>query len=173
MNLILTIKDLATNGRLNWDEYFMAIALLLGKTRSVCKYYKVGATVAIGEQLLSFGYNGPVRGEPHCSDVGCAKEKDGVKLPPGSGLCRGSHAEINAISNAANLGIDIKDSNFYITFRPCYSCAKQLVNARIHRIVYYEEYDGEFEAVELLRRRRIELVRFDTISPVKLNFDIA
>ena len=171
MDLMLTIKDLATNGRLNWDEYFMAIALLLGKTRSVCKYYKVGTTVAIGEQLLTFGYNGPVRGEPHCSDIGCAKEKDGVKLPPGSGLCRGSHAESNAISNASNLGVKIEDSTFYITYRPCFSCAKQLVNAKVRRIVYYEEYDGEFEAVELLRRRRIELVKFDTISRVRLNFD--
>jgi len=172
MELILSLKGLGLDSRLNWDELFMAKAILLGKTRSVCKYYKVGTIIARGEQILSFGYNGPARGEDHCSVVGCAKEVNGVRLPPGTTLCRGSHAEINAISNAANMGMNIESSTFYITYRPCYGCAKQLVNAKIERIVYYEDYDGEPQAIELLRRRRIQLVKFCNISQVKIDFNI-
>jgi len=89
------------DNRPSWDETFMETTAIFAK-RSRCCHYKVGAVIARDKQLLSIGYNGPVAGEPHCTEVGCAKMKDGVKLPPGSGSCRGAHAEINAISNAAN-----------------------------------------------------------------------
>lgn len=115
--------------RPSWDETFIRMAEVLAE-RSVCRHYKVGAVMAKDKRFLTGGYNGPVSGEPHCTEVGCAKkDKNGNKLPPGSGRCRGAHAEINAISNAANLGVAVRDATLYITYRPCYDCAKHIVNA--------------------------------------------
>jgi len=153
--------------RPNWDEFWMKTALLASE-RSACVHYKVGAVLARNKQILTLGYNGPVSGDSHCEEIGCAKMRDGVKLPSGSGLCRGSHAELNAIANAANLGIFIGGASFYITYRPCYSCAKQIVNAGIKRVVYLRDYDGEPEAVSLFRKTGVDLIKFDSISSLKL-----
>jgi dCMP deaminase len=149
--------------RPEWDETWMNIAKEMSR-RSVCLYYGIGAVIARDKRLLSLGYNGPVSGDPHCREVGCAKEikkgKKTFRLPPGSGLCRGSHAEINAIINAANLGVPINESTLYITWRPCLDCSKHIVNAGIKRVIYIHDYDGDLEAIKLLERRRVELIKF-------------
>jgi len=154
--------------RPNWDEFWMMMADLASK-RSACVNYKVGAVLVRNKQILTLGYNGPVSGDSHCEEIGCAKMRDGVKLPPGSGMCRGSHGELNAIANAANLGIFISGASLYVTWRPCYSCAKQIVNAGIKRVVYLREYDGEPEAISLFRKTSVDLIRFNTISNLKLD----
>ena len=154
--------------RPNWDEYWMLFAVLAAM-RSTCVHYKVGAVLAREKQILTIGFNGPVSGDSHCAEVGCAKMKDGVKLPSGSGMCRGAHAEINAIANAANLGVSIGGASFYITHRPCYPCAKQIVNAGIKRIVYLDDYDGEPQAIDLLRKASVQLVPFKVLSDLKFN----
>jgi dCMP deaminase len=155
-------------GRPSWDETFMEMAVVFAK-RSMCKHYKVGAVIAKDKRFLSAGYNGSVKGEPHCVEVGCAKENDGNRLPPGSGSCRGAHAEINAISNAANIGVKINGATFYITFRPCYDCSKHIVNAGIKRVVYLHDYDGDPLAIALLNRRGVGLVKFETVSQMKFS----
>lgn len=152
--------------RPTWSETFMDIAVILSK-RSTCKYYKVGAVLAKDKRFLTGGYNGPVSGDLHCIEVGCAKEdENGKRLPPGSGSCRGAHAEINAISNAANLGVGVRDSTLYITYRPCYDCAKHIINAGVSKVIYLNDYDGDLPAIELLKRRNIPLVKFETISMI-------
>jgi len=157
--------------RPSWDETFMSVAVVFAQ-RSMCKYYKVGAVIAREKQLLSVGYNGPVSGEPHCEEVGCAKEKDGKRLPSGSGLCRGAHAEINAICNAANNGVSIRGATLYVTYRPCHDCAKHIVNAGIRKVVYLHDYEGDLRAIELFNRVGVGLVRFDTLSQKKINLKL-
>ncbi len=153
--------------RPSWLETFMEVATVMAK-RSVCLHYQVGAVIFKGQQLLSTGYNGPVRGEAHCTIVGCAKMKDGVKLPAGSVKCRGGHAEHNAIINAANIGVAVKDAEIAITFRPCLDCAKDIINAQITKVYYLFDYDGEEEAIMMLNRAGVGLMKFNTISLMKL-----
>ena len=154
--------------RPSWDETFMEMTVIAAK-RSMCIYYKVGALIARNKTLLSMGYNGPVAGEPHCehANVGCAKMKDGVKLPAGSGICRGAHAEINAISNAANIGVSVRDATLYVTFRPCWECSKHIINAGITKVVYLNDYDGDENARQFLEMK-IHMVQFCKISQMKL-----
>jgi len=155
--------------RLTWDEVFMKEAIIWAE-QSRCVGYKVGAVIARDKQPLSVGYNGPVRGDVHCTEVGCAKIKDGIRLPPGSGCCRGAHGEMNAISNAANIGVPIKGGTLYITMRPCFDCSKHVINAGITRVVYLEEYFEEPAAIALMKKVGVDLVKFDTISDLKFNF---
>jgi dCMP deaminase len=152
--------------RPSWDESFMEVTEIFAK-RSRCCHYKVGAVIARNKQLLSIGYNGPVAGEPHCTEVGCAKMKDGVKLPPGSGFCRGAHAEMNAIANAANLGVGVSGATLYVSYRPCLECTKHIINAGIRRVVYLNDYDGDLAAIDLMNRVGVGLIKFSTISKMK------
>lgn len=149
--------------RPTWDETWMEIVRVLEK-RSMCVHYKVAAVIAKGKHLVSIGYNGPVSGEPHCEEVGCAKIVDGEKSPPGSDKCRGAHAEDNAITRA---GMAADGASLYISYRPCLACAKRIVNAGIKRVVYLKDYEGEEEAISILRRRQIDLVPFKSISEMK------
>lgn len=112
------------------------------RKRSVCLYYKVGAVIVRDKQLLALGYNGPPRGVEHCNVVGCARILKGRKKKH-QGLCRGAHAEINAIANAASLGINISGSDLYITYRPCAMCTKTIINSGIKRVFYLKDYDGD------------------------------
>ncbi len=154
--------------RPTWDEFWMKMAVLASE-RSVCLRYKVGAVLVRDRCILTLGYNGPVSGDVHCSDVGCNKERKDMPIAEAREYCRGAHAELNAISNAAKNGINIKDSSLYVTWRPCYSCSKQLAHAEIRRIVFLNDYEREPEAVDLFRRRGVDLIPFSSIS--QMNFD--
>lgn len=158
--------------RIGFDELFMWIARLYSM-RSACLHYKVGVVFVKGNRIISAGYNGPARGEAHCNEVGCAKlGVGGKKLPAGSGLCRGAHAEINAVYNAAALGIAMEGTKIYCTYHPCYTCAKHLVNLGITEFVYERDYDGKEEvqrATELFMRRGILLRKFSIPDDVLKN----
>ncbi len=149
--------------RPSWDETWMEVVRVFEK-RVTCIHYQVAAIIANGQRWIAEGYNGPVAGEPHCTEVGCAKMVDGQKLPPGSGKCRGDHAELNALGKA---GDKARGASLYCTYRPCLTCAKRIINQGIKRVVYYKEYDGEEEARFLLRRRGIDLIPFSSISDLK------
>jgi dCMP deaminase len=152
------------NKRISWDELFMGAARLYAR-RCACLHYQVGVVFMRDSRILSAGYNGPPRHEPNCSDagVGCAKEDtDGKRLPAGSGLCRGAHAEMNAVMNAAKEGVNLKGSSVYCTYSPCWDCAKHLSNLEIAEFVYeieYKEEEGR-RAIALLKRRGIKVRNF-------------
>ncbi|MEK7149755.1 MAG: deaminase [Patescibacteria group bacterium] len=150
--------------RIEWDEFFMWTARLISM-RSVCLHYKVGVIFTKGNKIVSGGYNGPPKGEVHCAKVGCAREdRSGNKLPAGSGLCRGAHAEVNAVYNSASMGgVSLKDTVVFCTYSPCYSCAKHLVNLGIKEFVYELDYDNNEEATrvaELFMRQGIGRRKF-------------
>lgn len=149
--------------RISWDELFMSIAQLYAQ-RSTCKYYKVGVVFARGNRILAAGYNGPPKGEPHCSEVGCQKEDaQGNKLPAGSGLCRGAHAETNGIANASSEGVNLSGSKTYCTFSPCFDCSKVLVNLGITEFIYSDDYleKENPKARELFARQGIAVRKFE------------
>lgn len=144
--------------RPSWDEYFMEIAHVV-KKRSTCIRRQVGAIIVRDKQILSTGYNGAPKGLAHCLDIGCKRQKLGIKSGERHELCRAIHAEQNAIVQAAHNGISIKDSTIYCTTMPCVLCAKMIINAGIKRIVFEGEYPDEL-SMELLKEAEIEMTKF-------------
>ncbi len=128
--------------------------------RSACLFYDVGAVIFRGHQALSFGYNGPASGDVHCFEVGCARIIDG-KLKEGSGKCRGSHAELNAIGNAARNGVSIDGASMMVTISPCKVCAKQIVNQGIKEVYYLFGYDRDKDVEDYLKRLGVKLTRYE------------
>ena len=128
--------------RPGWDEYFLQIARTVA-TRSTCLRRQVGALIVKDRRILATGYNGTPKGIAHCSVVGCLREK--LKVPSGERheLCRGLHAEQNAIIQAALYGISVKDSLVYATNHPCIICAKMLINAGIKEVVISDGYPDQ------------------------------
>jgi dCMP deaminase len=127
----MTIED----ERPSWETYFMDIAQLVAK-RSTCLRRSVGAVVVKDKRVLSTGYNGAPMNVVHCRVTGCIREQ--MKVPSGERheLCRGIHAEQNAIIQAAYHGVSIKEAALYCTNLPCSICAKMIINAGI-RTIYY------------------------------------
>ena len=148
--------------RPSYDEYFMEMAHIVS-TRSTCKRRKVGAILVKDKHILSTGYNGAPKGLKHCSDVGCLRED--LKVPSGQRheLCRGLHAEQNAIIQAAYHGTSVRGAKIYCTTRPCSICTKMIINAGIEEVIYIEEYDDDL-AAQLVKEsdlifRKIEIPR--------------
>lgn len=137
-----------SDGRVSWDQYFMNIAAVTA-SRSTCPRKFVGAVIVRDRTILSTGYNGSIRGMPHCSEVGHMME---------NGHCVATiHAEANAIIQAAKNGVSIEGADIYVTASPCWNCFKQIANAGIKRISFGEFYrdDRIFGVAEKLG---IELV---------------
>jgi dCMP deaminase len=144
---------MTSNNRPSWDDYFKKITEEV-KTRSTCLRRQVGAIIVQNKRILATGYNGAPSGLKHCLEVGCLREK--LRIPSGERqeLCRGLHAEQNAIIQAAQHGVSISGATIYTTNKPCVSCTKMIINAGIKEIVYMEEYKDDL-ADELLREADI------------------
>jgi dCMP deaminase len=125
--------------RPSWDDYFMTIARQVA-TRSTCLRRNCGAVIVKDRRLLATGYNGTPKGLRHCEEVGCLREKLGIASGSHHELCRGIHAEQNAVVQAALYGVAIDGSTIYSTHQPCVQCAKILINAGITEIVYGDAY---------------------------------
>lgn len=129
--------------RPGWDAYFMGFARAAA-ARATCDRKHVGAVIVVDGQVTATGYNGSVRGLPHCDEVG----HDLV----GGHCVRTIHAEMNALAQAARRGVRVESASIYTTASPCWSCFRVLVNAGIERFVYGESYR------EAEHRSRIENV---------------
>jgi len=146
------------NSRPSWDEYFMQVAKIVA-TRSTCLRHKLGAVLVRDRRILTTGYNGAPRGMEHCLETGCLRDK--LKIASGTRheICRGVHAEQNAIIQAARHGVTTEGSEIFITHEPCSVCAKILINAGVKRVVYQSGYPDDF-AKELLREAGVKLKKF-------------
>ena len=153
----------ASRVRPDWDTYFMEMAKLASR-RSSCLRRAVGAVLVKDRRLLSSGYNGVPSGVTHCEVTGCLREKLSVPSGERHELCRGLHAEQNAIIQAAFHGVSIRDAVLYCTNLPCIICAKMLINAGVRRIVYLEGY-ADALTEEMLREVDVELVLLPERSP--------
>ena len=141
--------------RPSWDEYFVEIARQVA-TRSTCLRRSVGALIVRDKRILSTGYNGAPRGLEHCDVVGCLREKLGIPSGQRQEICRGLHAEQNAIIQAALHGVSVEGGTIYVTHQPCITCAKMIINSGIVRVVCANAYPDEL-ARQMLDEAGVEL----------------
>ena len=144
-------------------EYFLLMAELAA-SRSTCLRRKVGAIIVKDRRVLSTGYNGAPKGIKHCAEVGCVRIDEDIPSGQRHELCRGVHAEQNAIIQAAVFGVSIKGATMYITNHPCSVCAKIIINADIKEVIYLEDYVDEL-AKELLRESGVRMEKYDRELP--------
>lgn len=148
-----------SNSRPSWDIYFLKITEQVAE-RSTCLRRKIGALLVKDKRILATGYNGAPVGLRHCSEVGCLRENRQIASGEHHELCRGLHAEQNAIIQAALHGIKIDRATIYTTHQPCVLCAKMLVNAGIEKIVYRDSYPDKL-AESIINEAKIESVHLD------------
>lgn len=144
--------------RPSWDEYFIKLAHEVA-TRTTCLRRAVGALIVKDRRILATGYNGVPTGIRHCDEVGCLRQEMGIPSGQRHEICRGLHAEQNAIIQAARYGINISGSSIYITTQPCIVCAKMIINAGITEIIYENPYPDDL-AMSILKESGIKIRTF-------------
>jgi len=147
-----------TMKRPSWHEYFMLLAKLIS-VRSTCNSRKIGAVIVKKNRILATGYNGAVHGAPHCTDRGpnfCLRRSIGASDADKYNYCISSHAEVNAIDQAARFGISLDESSLYCTLEPCNWCFKQLIQAGIREVYFEEPYQSLNKEFDLYWRRIME-----------------
>lgn len=143
--------------RPGWDEYFLKMARLAA-TRATCPRRRVGAVLVREHRVLATGYNGAVKGAPHCDDVGCL-----LVTRDGRQSCeRTVHAELNAILQCAANGVSSRGSTMYCTDFPCVNCAKAMVQAGVVRVVYLADYPDP-NSMEILQAGGIRLEKAEYV----------
>jgi len=156
--------------RPDYDTYFMNMAFLIA-TRTTCFRRNVGAVIVKDQRILSTGYNGAPRGVKDCLELGfCIRKKENVPSGQRHELCRGIHAEQNAVANAAYFGVAINGASIYMTESPCNICTKMLINAGIREIIYVRRYMDALSS-ELLKESNITVKRF-TVKPTIEDFTV-
>lgn len=160
--------------RSNWHAYFASITKTVA-TRSTCPRAQVGAVIVRDRSILSTGYNGAPKGQPHCTEVGCLLYKSTTPTGQVETNCyRTTHAELNAIIQAARNGTSIQGADIYITHSPCYHCLKALINSDIRRVFFVQAYKLEvikelasaaaIEFYQILDTGEIVLIDFTTVE---------
>ncbi|MFH1541765.1 MAG: cytidine/deoxycytidylate deaminase family protein [bacterium] len=144
--------------RPDWDEYFMKIAQDVSE-RAICVKRQVGAIIVKDNRILSSGYNGAPKGLHHCDENSCLRKKMNVPSGERHELCRGIHAEQNAIIQAAVYGVSIAGGTMYCNYQPCAICVKMIINAGIIRLVYGGGYPDEL-AKEMLKESKLIIVKY-------------
>jgi dCMP deaminase len=134
--------------RVSWDRYFMNLAVQAA-TRSTCPRKSVGAVIVRDKTVLSTGYNGSIRGAPHCTEVGCLMENDHCE--------RTVHAEANALVQAACHGTRLEGGQIYVTASPCFNCFKLIVNSGI-RSIYFGEFYRDERVIQFADELGIEMI---------------
>jgi dCMP deaminase len=142
--------------RPSWERYFMSIAQQVA-LRSTCLRRQVGCIIVQEKRIVSTGYNGAPSGLPHCADVGCVRENQGVASGERHELCRGLHAEMNSIIQAAMHGTAVRGGIVFCTHKPCILCTKMLINAGVGRVYYAEGYEDTMTD-EMAREAEMELI---------------
>jgi len=146
--------------RPSWDEYFLKITADVSE-RATCVKRKVGAIIVKDNRILSTGYNGTPKGFKHCEELGCLRKEMGIPSGHRHELCRGLHAEQNAIIQAAVHGVKISGGTFYCNYQPCVICAKMMINAGLKKLVYTGGYPDEL-AKQMLDESQIQVVHHKT-----------
>jgi len=146
--------------RLSWDEYFMEIAKAVAK-RATCDRGRSGCVIAKDKQILVSGYVGSPKGLPHCDEVGHQMKQTVHEDGTITNHCvRTTHAEQNAICQAAKLGVPIDGATIYVRMTPCIVCAKMIINSGIKRVVCEEKYHAGRESEEMLKQAGIPVEFF-------------
>ena len=143
--------------RPSWDEYFLRITEQVAQ-RATCMRRHVGALLVMDKRILATGYNGSPSGLPHCDEVGCVRDQTNVPSGERQELCRGLHAEMNALLQCAEYGVRTNGATLYCTIYPCSLCAKMLINAGIKRVVVMGEYPDDMSK-DLFAQAKLEVVK--------------
>lgn len=134
-------KGELVTARPSWSSYFLDIARVTA-TRATCPRLSVGCVLVLDNRILASGFNGPLAGEAHCTDVGCFMV---------DGHCSKSvHAEVNAVAQAARAGVPIEGATAYVTHRPCWPCAKVMFAAGVVEFRWAEDYGGGWPASSMI-----------------------
>jgi len=142
--------------RPSWDEYFMAITELAAG-RSTCLRRHIGSVITKGNRIVSTGYNGAPSGMEHCLVLGCLRDEMNIPSGTRAEICRGLHAEQNALLFAK--GTDLAGGTLYCTNQPCVVCAKLIIQSGIRSVVYSQDYPDKL-AMEFFRESGIETFKF-------------
>jgi dCMP deaminase len=140
------------------EENYSKICYVIAE-RSKCLRHKFGAAVVKNNEIIAAGYNGAPRKMPHCNDIGCLRDERNIEPGTSSEICRGVHAEQNALIQA---GRNAMDGTLYVNAYPCKICAKLIINARLKQVIISGEYIDK-EGIELLKDAGIE-VKFINLS---------
>lgn len=147
----------AKHQRPSWDEYFLQLADIIG-SRGTCDRGRAGAILVKDKRILATGYVGSPIGIAHCDEVGhemhTVTGEDGTV----SRHCiRTAHAELNAITNAARVGIAVEGATLYCKFLPCYTCAKAIINAGVKRVVTLKDYHASKQSKIIFKKAGVKL----------------
>jgi dCMP deaminase len=160
--------------RPSWDEYFMLIAKLVS-TRSTCNSRPTGAVLVKDKQILATGYNGSMPGAPHCIDdilpngtPYCHRRALKVADVDKYNYCRASHAEANAIAQAARYGVAIKGASLYVTLQPCFVCLKLLATAQIKRVYFELAYESKDAARDAFWEAAVKQAGFEVFAQLTI-----
>ena len=146
LHLIKKHKEENLEDRLNWDEYFMSIAVL-ASCRSPCQRLNVGSVIVKNNRLISMGYNGYIPGAPHISRVQDNHEQSII------------HSEINAITDCAKRGVSLDGAKIYITHFPCPNCFRSIAACGIKDVYYLDDYNNNPIVKELATDANIQITR--------------
>lgn len=136
--------------RIGWNEYFTKLLNVI-KERSTCERLKVGALIVKGNRVIATGYNGVVNKMEHCTDVGCMMDN--------RHCIRTVHAEMNAITQCAKLGVATEGATMYVTHFPCIYCTKHIIQAGIKEIRYMHDYKNDERAIKLLKDSGVFIIK--------------
>ena len=137
--------------RPTWDDIFVEIAKTISK-RSTCNRAQVGAVLTVENRILATGYNGSIKGDDHCTDVGCLIE---------NGHCiRTVHAEMNTIANAAIEEVSTRDTTLYCTHFPCARCMPLLIQSGVKEVVYVNDYGNHEWVDDLIQKAHIKVRKY-------------
>lgn len=147
--------------RPSWDEYFSQLAVMIG-TRGTCDRGHCGAIITKDRRIVSTGYAGSPVGCRHCDEIGhelhLVTHEDGSETKH---CIRTTHAEQNAICQAARFGIALEGGTIYVKMSPCYACAKMIINAGIKRVVCNQDYQASKRSKEIFKEAGVEFVLLD------------
>ena len=151
--MLSKVKNLVSenNSRLNWDEYFMSIALL-SSCRSPCCRLHVGSVIVKNNRIISMGYNGFIPGAPHTSRIVNEHEQSTI------------HSEINAIGDCARRGTSLDESVIYITHYPCINCFRSIASCGIKEVIYLDDYNNNQIVKELANDAKITIKKLDEVT---------
>ncbi|NJL44269.1 MAG: cell division protein DedD [Nitrosarchaeum sp.] len=150
--------------RPDWDEYFIGIMHSVA-LRATCDRGRSGCVIARDKRLLTSGYVGAPAGLPHCDEAGhlfksTYNEKGEIKQH----CVRTTHAEQNAIVQAARHGISIAGATLYCTMTPCLDCTKMIINAGITRVVAEWHYHAEAQSIQFFAQASIPIEWINTTT---------
>jgi len=144
--------------RPDWDEYFMGIARAAAN-RATCDRGRSGCAIAKDKRLLTTGYVGAPSGLPHCDEAGhqlkTVTHEDGTQTQH---CVRTSHAEENAIIQAARHGVTLDGATLYSKMVPCYTCAKMIITAGIRKVVSEKDYQASRDTKDIFTKAGVALI---------------